>query len=67
VCYGTTLDVLCVSSAFFGRDYSEAFFLQVSRNWASHDTPLGTPVPSRIEGEIPRVSAGKIMALALHF
>jgi hypothetical protein len=37
------------------------FFFQVSRNWASHDTPLDTPLPHRMAGNIPRVSAGKII------
>ncbi|XP_033611149.1 FAM172 family protein homolog CG10038 [Cryptotermes secundus] len=34
------------------------YLQKVSRNWASHDTPLDTPLPSKMAGDIPRVSAG---------
>lgn len=34
------------------------YLQKVSRNWASHDTPLDTPLPPREAGDIPRVSAG---------
>jgi hypothetical protein len=39
----------------------------VSRNWASHDTPLDTPLPPKIAGDIPRVSAGKIIGITFPF
>jgi hypothetical protein len=39
----------------------------VSRNWASHDTPLDTPLPSKMAGDIPRVSAGRIIGISFPF
>jgi fructose-specific component phosphotransferase system IIB-like protein len=34
------------------------YLQKVSRNWASHNSPLDTPLPNVMDGNIPRVSAG---------
>jgi len=34
------------------------YLQKVSRNWASHNSPLDTPLPNAMDGDIPRVSAG---------